>query len=730
MKTQQRIRKQHPTWEFPDFDEAVFTQKRRKYCICVFVINEGERIRAQLTKMTSLASKMDIVIADGGSTDGSLDETYLKKHKVRALLIKRGKGKLSAQMRMAFAWAMHEGYEGVVVVDGNNKDSIERAPQFVQLLEKGYDHVQGSRFIPGGKAVNTPLSREIGLHLIHAPLISLASGKRHTDTTNGFRAYSARLLTDDGVGVFRDIFQTYELHYHLAIESSRNKDYKTTETPVVRTYPKDEKTPTKISPVKGNAHVMGVLLRAVFGAYHPKRRIPLPANALRASWFRVVWVIAIIGCLLNVAMAYPGYMSLDSIRQLHQATGGQPYTDWHPPVMAFVWGIGITFTGKVSSMLILQSVMLWVAIGLLACWIYSETLSRKISLLPILLGLSPTVLAISGVIWKDSQMAFSLLLAVALGLWLRRTSGARRWVVLGMAIVLIGYAVLLRYNASFAAIPILVFLFMSAGLRMRVVGMYTLITLVLVFAGGAALSAALQVKPSNAIASVFLDDIVNAGNLNELEEHVASEKQTLDLVRIATVNCKQRGVDVHAYHLCLNPSQQLRIREDLYQDIKRMWTYTVTHHPVAYAQYRMSTMVLFMTTPRQYEYIQHSEIIDNPYNMSIRFQPLSKGVTSYVDFFTKDFGFLFRPYFWVLWALILLGYVHKMKQVFAHYWTSVSILVSAIIYTIGYFPVVLAADYRYVYWTVIATLLATSITIVDFYQSKHRTSGVVRSHSR
>lgn len=261
------IRNVHKSWEFPDFDVLELQSKKNKYCVCVFVINEGERIQKQLKAMKKYAKQIDIVVADGGSTDGSLEKDFLKSQDVRVLLTKRGKGKLSAQMRMAFAWATHEGYEGVVVVDGNGKDDISAIPDFIKLLDEGYDHIQGSRFIPGGKAVNTPLSREIGLHLVHAPLISLASRKRHTDTTNGFRAYSARLLKDEDVSVFRDIFQTYELHYHLAIESSRRKRYKTIETPVTRAYPKKGKTPTKISPLKGNAHVMSVLLNAVAGKY-------------------------------------------------------------------------------------------------------------------------------------------------------------------------------------------------------------------------------------------------------------------------------------------------------------------------------------------------------------------------------------------------------------------------------------------------------------------------------
>ena len=265
-----KIRKQNPSWEFPDFElNQLNRKKHKKYCVIVFVINEGKKVQNQLKRMSKYADRIDIVVADGGSTDGSLEPDFLKAQSVSALLTKKGPGKLSAQMRMAFAYALSEGYEGVVVVDGNGKDDISAIPNFIKKLDEGFDHVQGSRFVPGGKAINTPLSREIGLHLIHAPLISLASRRRHTDTTNGFRAYSAKLLADDTIAVFRDIFQTYELHYHLSIESSRRK-YKGAEIPVTRKYPAKGKTPTKISPIKGNAHVMGVLLKAVTGKYRKK----------------------------------------------------------------------------------------------------------------------------------------------------------------------------------------------------------------------------------------------------------------------------------------------------------------------------------------------------------------------------------------------------------------------------------------------------------------------------
>jgi len=65
----------------------------------------------------------------------------------------------------------------------------------MRLVDARYDHIQGSRFIDGGRGINTPLERLIAIRILHAPLISFAARRRHTDSTNGFRAYSARCWT-------------------------------------------------------------------------------------------------------------------------------------------------------------------------------------------------------------------------------------------------------------------------------------------------------------------------------------------------------------------------------------------------------------------------------------------------------------------------------------------------------------------------------------------------------
>lgn len=259
--------KAHPTWQLPTYEVDELAPKKHDYCVVVFVINEGDRARQQLAAMQPLAETIDIVVADGGSTDGSLDLAYLRDHDVRALLTKTGAGKLSAQMRMAFAWALIEEYQGVVVVDGNGKDDISAVPHFVHKLEVGYDHVQGSRFVPGGHAINTPRFRLLGLKLLHAPLFTVRTGHKHTDTTNGFRAYSVKLLSSPAVNVFRDMFVGYELHYHLDLEAHLRGEFRTCEIPVTRTYPKTGHIPTKISGVRGNLAILRTLLTTLAGRY-------------------------------------------------------------------------------------------------------------------------------------------------------------------------------------------------------------------------------------------------------------------------------------------------------------------------------------------------------------------------------------------------------------------------------------------------------------------------------
>ncbi|HEV7280835.1 MAG TPA: glycosyltransferase family 2 protein [Pirellulaceae bacterium] len=254
----------------PRYEVRELRPKESTYCLCVFVINEGQKLLKQLERIRAggFGIDIDVVVADGGSDDGSTAPESLRELGVNSLLVKRDAGKLGTQMRMAFAWALDRGYEGVVVIDGNGKDGVDAIPAFVKALQAGVDHAQGSRFIAGGRSENLPFSRFVGVKFLHAPLMRWASGYAYTDTTNGFRAYSAALLRDPRVAIFRDVFEGYELHYYLAIQAAK-KGFKVVEIPVARVYPATGKVPTKISPIRGNLNVLKKLIRTCTGGYEP-----------------------------------------------------------------------------------------------------------------------------------------------------------------------------------------------------------------------------------------------------------------------------------------------------------------------------------------------------------------------------------------------------------------------------------------------------------------------------
>lgn len=255
-------------WQVPIMEIPLWLGKQHHYCVVIPVINEGERIKSLLKRMEAerISSIADIIIVDGGSTDGSLELDYLQKVGVRGVIIKIGPGKLSAQLRCAYAFALDQGYKGIVTIDGNDKDDPVAIPRFIEALESGIDFVQASRFLPGGTAVNTPKLREIAIRYIHAPCLSFASGFKWTDTTQGFRAYSRRVLLDPKISPFRDVFMTYELLAYLSYRVPK-LGYVCKELPTVRRYPVGE-TPTKIRGFKGNLMVLSILLRACAGKYN------------------------------------------------------------------------------------------------------------------------------------------------------------------------------------------------------------------------------------------------------------------------------------------------------------------------------------------------------------------------------------------------------------------------------------------------------------------------------
>ncbi|AZU01544.1 hypothetical protein [Brevibacterium linens] len=132
------------------------------------------------------------------------------------------------------------------------------------------------------------------------------------------------------------------------------------------------------------------------------------------AWDLLLAALTGVWSFVFIRLFAPGRMNVDIADQYQQATGTIPFTDWHAPVMSVVWGLPITVTGRPGSLLVLQVVMLAAAALIIGVIINRRGAPRWISLLGPVTMATPWVLSQLTTLWKDTQMAVALALAVAL----------------------------------------------------------------------------------------------------------------------------------------------------------------------------------------------------------------------------------------------------------------------------------------------------------------------------
>src|SRR3954467_3185882 len=155
-----------------------------------FAYNEGEKIKRTLARHPQNRS-YDLLVHDDGSTDGALDGT---DPRIVVLRNPTNQG-IGAAMKRVFQYAIDHGYDVLVIHAGNDKDDPLEIPALLAPLENGRaDFVQGLRYLGGGGFGTMPSYRVFATRVVHPLLFSLASRKRVSESTNGFRAFRTTIL--------------------------------------------------------------------------------------------------------------------------------------------------------------------------------------------------------------------------------------------------------------------------------------------------------------------------------------------------------------------------------------------------------------------------------------------------------------------------------------------------------------------------------------------------------
>ncbi|MGW0597882.1 polyprenol monophosphomannose synthase [Streptomyces sp. NPDC002776] len=176
--------------------------------------NEAENIKAIVGRVRSAVPEAHILVADDNSPDGTgklADELAAGDDHVQ-VLHRKGKEGLGAAYLAGFRWGLEHGYGVLVEMDADGSHRPEELPRLLTAL-KGADLVLGSRWVPGGRVVNWPRSREFisrGGSLYSRVALDLPL----RDITGGYRAFRRETL--EGLGLDDVASQGYCFQVDLA----------------------------------------------------------------------------------------------------------------------------------------------------------------------------------------------------------------------------------------------------------------------------------------------------------------------------------------------------------------------------------------------------------------------------------------------------------------------------------------------------------------------------------
>jgi dolichol-phosphate mannosyltransferase len=157
--------------------------------------NERQNLEIMAGRIRAATPDAGLLVVDDNSPDGTGDlaDKLAETDTHVQVMHRTEKAGLGRAYIAGFTWALEHGYDVIVEMDADGSHRPEDLPSLLAALTAGADAVIGSRYVPGGKVVNWPKSREIlskGANIY----IRLMLGFGIRDATGGFRAYRASTL--------------------------------------------------------------------------------------------------------------------------------------------------------------------------------------------------------------------------------------------------------------------------------------------------------------------------------------------------------------------------------------------------------------------------------------------------------------------------------------------------------------------------------------------------------
>lgn len=197
--------------------------------------NECENIEEMIDSVMSQPTRLDLLIVDDGSPDGTAD---LVRNKMEVypnrLFMEERKGKLGLGTAYihGFRWALKRDYEYIFEMDADfSHNPADLNKLYRACHEEGNDMAIGSRYVTGVNVVNWPMSR-VMLSYFASHYVRTVTGIPIRDTTAGFKCYHRRVLETIELDNIR--FMGYAFQIEMKFLTWKY-GFKITEVPIIFT---------------------------------------------------------------------------------------------------------------------------------------------------------------------------------------------------------------------------------------------------------------------------------------------------------------------------------------------------------------------------------------------------------------------------------------------------------------------------------------------------------------
>ena len=199
-----------------------------KYLVIIPTYNEAENIAKIITIIDNLDLKLDFLIVDDSSPDGTSDIVKkINKNNVN-LIIQKKKAGLGTAYKKGFEWAINHNYEKIIQIDADLSHNPKTIPDLIAESEK-YDMVIGSRYISGINVVNWPMSRLL-LSYFANKYVKLFTRLKINDSTSGYKCINVQVLKEINLKKVKS--QGYSFQIEINFLASVKK-FKIKEIPII-----------------------------------------------------------------------------------------------------------------------------------------------------------------------------------------------------------------------------------------------------------------------------------------------------------------------------------------------------------------------------------------------------------------------------------------------------------------------------------------------------------------